>query len=154
MLYFIRFIGRNLITSFILIGIIIFAFITRSSHIDPPKESPSKAAIRNDWETYNNAFMASATTIQATVTFYSPRESNCKGKCVTASGTTPEEGRTVACPRDIPFGTKARILGHDFICEDRMNARYSSDRFDIYIQNYAQAKELGLLKYEKIILSF
>ncbi|HGO9416619.1 TPA: 3D domain-containing protein [Bacillus cereus] len=59
---------------------------------------------------------------QFRVTAYGADCAGCQGK--TASGTTPEVGRTLACPPQYPFGTKIKIpeLGGTFICEDRGGA--------------------------------
>lgn len=56
------------------------------------------------------------------VTAYTATD-HCPGRwCggVTASGTKPEEGRTIACPRELSFGTMVYLAGVGRrVCEDR-----------------------------------
>ena len=65
----------------------------------------------------------------------------CDGT-VTASGTRPRAGITIAAPRHIPFGTWVVIKGHRYRVEDRMNKRFP-DRWDIYMTNRADALRFG-----------
>ncbi|MFA5185384.1 MAG: hypothetical protein WC551_02765 [Patescibacteria group bacterium] len=82
-------------------------------------------------------------TLKSVITWYS-RADSChnpkwvKGKklCLTAIGLDTKEGRTVACPRDIKLGTKIRINGKDYVCEDRYSTYLDAQRglptFDIF----------------------
>ncbi len=81
-------------------------------------------------------------TIKATATWYS-RKDSChnpvikagKKLCLTAIGRDTVEGRTVACPRDIKLGTRIRINGTEYICEDRTAEwvqRRNGPTFDIF----------------------
>jgi len=69
---------------------------------------------------------------------------------ITASGTRTRDG-IVACPRDIPFGTKVEIDGEQYVCEDRMNARYNN-HFDIWMEHKEDALEWGRQLLEVKIL--
>lgn len=96
--------------------------------------------------------------VYADVTFYTPRETCPGGKkrnCQVAWRKIPlgglEEGRTVTCPRKIPFGTAVRIFGADLVCEDRTSLRFD-DRFDIFIEDYALAKEIGIHKNVEVLI--
>ena len=53
----------------------------------------------------------------------------------------------MACPRRFPFGTKVRIDGKIYRCEDRMNARFD-DRFDIWKPSSAAARSFGKRELE------
>lgn len=86
----------------------------------------------------------------AKVTAYTKHETCPNNECVTASGTKPEAGRTVACPRKIELGTKVEINGKVYVCEDR-TARWVDGRYDIYSgddrQSWLLAKEYGVQEY-------
>lgn len=62
----------------------------------------------------------------------------------TASGTIVEEGRTLACPKSLEFGTKVYIkeLDHTYTCEDRGGAIIGK-KLDIYIDSLEQALKNG-----------
>ena len=61
----------------------------------------------------------------------------------TASGTTPEQGRTVACV-SLDFGTVININGEDYIVEDR--GRLKEKQIDIYFESHEEAREFGRQK--------
>jgi 3D (Asp-Asp-Asp) domain-containing protein len=66
-----------------------------------------------------------------------------KGYGITASGTRATEGRTIAAPKSIPFGTKVYIQGIGYrIVEDRGNS-ITNNHIDVYVENVNMAKELG-----------
>lgn len=82
-------------------------------------------------------------TLKSIVTWYSradschnPKWVNGKKLCLTAIGLDTKEGRTVACPRNIELGTKIRINGKDYVCEDRystyLDAKRGLPTFDIF----------------------
>jgi len=67
----------------------------------------------------------------------------------TASGTWPKEGRTVAGPRSVPFGTVVWIDGiGERIVEDRTNSRFDG-RYDVFMESQADCLEWGI--QERII---
>ena len=61
----------------------------------------------------------------------------------TASGTTPEEGRTVACV-SLAFGTIININGEDYIVED--TGHLSDTQIDIYFESHQEALIFGRQK--------
>lgn len=72
---------------------------------------------------------------------------------VTASGTTVTEGRTVACPSSIPFGTTVDIEGvGERVCEDRGGA-ITEGRIDVYMSDLGKALEFGRQSLEVRILN-
>ena len=81
---------------------------------------------------------------------------NRKGdKCLTAIGQDTQEGITVACPRWLKLGSKVRILGHIYTCHDRYAQwvqNRQGDTFDIFTENYNEAKNFGRQKLEIIVL--
>lgn len=94
-------------------------------------------------------------TFQATVTAYSPVET-CPGgdahNCVTAFGSRPRSGRTVACPRTLHFGTRIQVEGKGiYVCEDRTALRFDG-RYDIYMDDYAEARAFGKQRLEVKVL--
>lgn len=61
----------------------------------------------------------------------------------TASGTYVKEGRTVACPKSMPFGTVVEIEGFGKrICEDRGGA-ITNGKLDIYMESLDEALKFG-----------
>jgi len=86
-----------------------------------------------------------------TITGYSSTIDQCDSDpFITASGTEVRYG-IAACPRDIPFGTKIKIDGKTYICEDRLNKKYD-DRFDIWFPSRREALDYGLQQKEVIII--
>lgn len=66
-----------------------------------------------------------------------------KGYGVTTSGAIVSQGRTLACPRSIPFGTKIEIEGYGVrVCEDR-GGHIVDGRLDIYIADLGEALQFG-----------
>lgn len=61
----------------------------------------------------------------------------------TASGAYVQEGRTLACPQSIPFGTIVEIEGiGQRVCEDRGGAIVEG-RLDLYIADLTTAQNFG-----------
>lgn len=66
----------------------------------------------------------------------------------TASGTYVKEGRTVACPKSMPFGTVVEIEGFGKrICEDRGGA-ITNGKLDIYMESLDEALKFGRIDLE------
>jgi 3D (Asp-Asp-Asp) domain-containing protein len=93
---------------------------------------------------------ASTTTVLATVTRYSSVESCHLPHCIMASGKSAYIG-AVACPRRIMLGTRLRIAGRLYVCEDRTAKRYDG-RFDIFT-GYGQAAHQEALRFGKKTLT-
>lgn len=68
---------------------------------------------------------------------------------LTASGQRVRDG-IIACPRHLPFGTMVEIQGKVFICEDRMNIRYTNN-YDIWMESKTEALAWGRRNVEVII---
>lgn len=65
------------------------------------------------------------------------------GYGITASGTTVTEGRTIACPKSMKFGTKVNIDGVGLrICEDRGSA-ITEGHIDVYVSSLSAAQNFG-----------
>jgi 3D (Asp-Asp-Asp) domain-containing protein len=66
-----------------------------------------------------------------------------KSDGITASGVKVKENRTLACPREYPFGTKIKIEGMGtYVCEDRGGA-IKGNKFDIYMETKSEAFAFG-----------
>jgi 3D (Asp-Asp-Asp) domain-containing protein len=89
-------------------------------------------------------------TETATTSAYTKWETCPNTDCITASGTRPQNGITVACPRTLPFGTQVEIQGSVYTCQDRTHSRFDG-RYDIYFgddqQAWLMAKEYGLQEH-------
>jgi len=51
----------------------------------------------------------------------------------------------------LSFGTVVEIDGEQYVVEDRMNSRYSSAHFDIFMWRHNDAKEFGR-QYQKVMV--
>lgn len=67
----------------------------------------------------------------------------------TASGTTPTQGRTVAC-NSLSFGTKISINGNIYTVEDTGNM--SDNVIDIYFNSHSEALQFGRQKAEVFLV--
>ncbi|MEI9966478.1 MAG: 3D domain-containing protein [Candidatus Moraniibacteriota bacterium] len=66
-----------------------------------------------------------------------------KSDGITASGLRVTEKRTLACPKNFPFGTIIRIDGMgEYRCEDRGGA-ITTNRIDIYMETKSEAFAFG-----------
>lgn len=66
-----------------------------------------------------------------------------KSDGITSSGLKVQEKRTLACPANLPFGTKIAITGMgEFRCEDRGGA-IKGNHIDIYMQTKGEAFAFG-----------
>lgn len=95
---------------------------------------------RNDevYELKNEVIKAeqfSYKTREVELTFYAPTG------CLTASGTVPQAGRTIAC-NFLPFGTRVVINGHEYIVEDTGGALGDSV-IDMFVDSEEEAYQLG-----------
>lgn len=65
------------------------------------------------------------------------------GYGITASGEPVQEGRTVACPKSLPFGTRLEIEGlGERVCTDRGGA-IGEGRLDVYMTDLNDALNFG-----------
>jgi len=78
---------------------------------------------------------------EAIFTSYSAGDGFTPG-VIMASGKEVYEG-AIACPRNIPLGTKIEVKDHGtFTCEDRKAIRFD-DEFDVYSDSIDEALEFG-----------
>ncbi len=84
------------------------------------------------------------------VTYYCACLSCCSGGFgITASGTVPVEGRTIAIdPGQIPYGTHVIINGHEYVAED---TGVGVNQVDIFVNSHEYALQLGLDYYDVYI---
>ena len=71
----------------------------------------------------------------------------------TASGTEPTAGRTVACSKEVPFGTRFYIpeLGNTYTCEDR-GGMIRGNHLDIYFDTVEEVDAFGKRKMKVVVL--
>lgn len=92
------------------------------------------------------------------VTAYTPGiESTGKDKNhpeykITASGKIAIDGWTIACPKEMEFGTKLYFPKYDriYICEDRGSA-ITKGKLDIYMEDLNNALEYGR-RFEDVLI--
>ena len=65
-----------------------------------------------------------------------------KSDGITASGLKVKEERTIACPPQFPLGTKMKIEGKIYTCEDRGGA-IKGNHIDIYVETKKEAFAFG-----------
>jgi len=83
------------------------------------------------------------------ITHYCPC-SYCGGG-LTATGTKPKAGRTIAVdPRVIPYGSKVKIGKNTYIAEDCGGA-IKGKKIDIFCKSHSEALKKGI-KYKKVWL--
>lgn len=76
-----------------------------------------------------------------------------KSDGITASGLKVEANRTLACPKELPFGTKLKIEGMgEFRCEDRGGA-IKGNKIDIYMETKSEAFAFGRQNLEAEIIN-
>lgn len=128
--------------------------ITEQKRIEELKKQQQQEKVISRGDTQSNGDKS-----YYSVTFYTAgvestgKNLGDKGYGVTASGTTVSEGRTVACPKSISFGTKIHIEGFGYrICEDRGGAIVEG-HLDIYVDSLTKARKLGRQKLLVTILN-
>ena len=90
------------------------------------------------------------------LTFYTAaaKENGGDSSGVTASGKIAKAGRTIAVPKNIPFGSKIIINGNTYIAEDTGNDNYicelddGSIRLDVFVDNKEDIPKEGIVKVE------
>lgn len=88
--------------------------------------------------------------VLANVTHYT-KQSSCHyprgGGCLTASGKIATPNKTAACPRKYKFGTKIKIDGKVYECQDRTAnwvQKKFGDTFDLFMdESLKQAFKFG-----------
>jgi len=91
-------------------------------------------------------FVAYSTAYSRKSSCHNPRGS----ECLTAIGRDTKEGVTVACPRDMKLGTKVRVNGKTYTCEDRyakfLDGKRGLPTVDIFMESNELAIQYGLQK--------
>lgn len=116
-------------------------------------KEPVQKIVRVQAKTTSRSMTASRTTDTGSssgvkiykITAYCPC-SICCGKYAsgyTASGTKATEGRTVAAPSNLAFGTKLIINGKEYTVEDR-GGSVKGNHIDMYVDSHAQALKWGV----------
>lgn len=84
------------------------------------------------------------------ITYYC-RCAECCGKSngITATGTNAQVNRTIATdPNKIPYGTKVKINGIEYVAEDTGGA-IKENKIDIFVETHQEAVQRGV-DYEEI----
>ena len=85
-------------------------------------------------------------TIVAIVTAYCSCTDVCcpkSSKGLTANGTRPVQGVTVAASRKYPLGSKVIINGKQYTVQDRLHRKFDA-RFDVYFNRHKDARAFGI----------
>ena len=98
------------------------------------------------------------TTLDLILTAYCPCVKCCgdfpgKIRGQTASGKMAKQGRTIAMPREFPFGTKFKWNGNVYICEDRggvIKKKGKVVKIDIYFDSHKKALEFGVKRLQSV----
>ena len=103
-----------------------------------------------DNEIYYNHLLVGNTTqykrIRAIVTAYTAIETCAKSNCIMSNGHNAKVGY-IACPRELPLGTKVLVMGNSYECGDRTALKYNG-RFDIFM-GYTQEDHNRAIKFGK-----
>ena len=92
-----------------------------------------------------------ATVDEFTVTAYTMAEGNGDG--VTATGTVPEAGRTIAVdPRVIPLGSRVLIPGRGMYHAEDVGGAIKGNRLDIFFDNKKDALLFGRRNLKAVLL--
>jgi len=110
------------------------------------KELSFEDKVLEKWKTKQASLWAKLPTESFTInaSAYTAAADECgKNDGMTASGLLVTEKRTLACPREYPFGTKISIEGMgEYRCEDRGGA-IKGNHFDIYVKTKSEAFSFG-----------
>lgn len=126
--------------------------VTESDPLVVTEETLESVKVIQESETQEEPF----TTLTATVTAYCscpkccgiwsedhPSRQGTDYQQLTASGTAPVSGRTVAVdPTVIPLGSKLVLNGHEYIAEDTGSA-VKGNHIDVYFDSHEAALEWG-----------
>lgn len=71
---------------------------------------------------------------------------------ITASGERVQEGKTIACPPSMPFGTKVYMpyFDQEFECQDRGGA-ITEGKLDVYMERVEDALKFGRRELEVLV---
>lgn len=124
-----------------------WTFIESKKKDETPKELTKEDRMLLRWKTkqtklWDTLEVGKRFTVNASA--YTAAADECgKSDGITASGLKVAEKRTLACPRELPFGTKLRIEGlGEYRCEDRGGA-IKGNKIDIYMETKKEAFAFG-----------
>ena len=124
-----------------------WTFIESIKKEEVPKELSKEDKMLLRWKEkqaklWENLEVGKKFTVNASA--YTAAADECgKSDGITASGLKVAEKRTLACPRELPFGTKLRIEGMgEYRCEDRGGA-IKGNKIDIYVETKKEAFAFG-----------
>ncbi|WP_145052481.1 3D domain-containing protein [Paenibacillus xylanexedens] len=119
----------------------------------PVKETPKKAAEPKAAAKPKTEAKAKAKGVTFEVTAYSLGDGFTPSHGITASGERVKEGRTMACSKELPFGTQIFFpdLDHTYTCTDR-GGMITPGHADIYMESRKQALKFGRQHLEGIII--
>ena len=112
------------------------------------KQRHVKLVPRTTYHTQGNVYIQNGKHMKVSATAYS-------NDPITATGTKPTEGRTIAVdPKIIPYGTKVYIPQFDrvFIAEDCGSA-IKGNRIDIYMNDYNRCMDWGIKTIDIYIIN-
>ena len=90
--------------------------------------------------------------VQGIITMYnSVPEQTDSTPFITASGEKTREG--IVANNCLPFGSKVFIGDKTYEVQDRMNSRYSCERFDIWSSSVEKARSHGTQTKKAVVLS-
>lgn len=86
------------------------------------------------------------------ITAYTNCDPGMDGRGITANGEKTVEGRTIAAPPEIPFGTQIYVpeLGKTFTVTDRGGA-IRGNRLDVFMESREEALQFGKQTLEVVI---
>lgn len=120
--------------------------VQEQKEVEKTPEEIKRESILAKWREKQTAKWANlpkeAFTINASA--YTASADECDNNLgITASGIKVEANRTIACPPELPFGSKIEIEGMGtYICEDRGGA-IKGNKIDIYMETKAEAFAFG-----------
>lgn len=100
-----------------------------------PKESLNK--VEDKWEIYNvTAYTNGYESTQ--------KRKGQKGYGIQANGERTVEGKSIACPKSLKFGTKVKIkeINNTYVCSDR-GSKITEGHLDIFFEDLDRALEFG-----------
>lgn len=114
---------------------------------EAPKELTKEDKVLLRWKEkqahlWKNLEIGKQFTVNASA--YTAAADECgKSDGITASGLKVAQNRTLACPKELPFGAKIRIEGMgEYRCEDRGGA-IKGNKVDIYVETKKEAFAFG-----------
>jgi len=109
-----------------------------AENLELEEQKAREAKLKSQTVKYNSSHSGETYTVE--ITYYTASPDEGSGLGITASGTVPCAGRTVAC-NFLPLGTRVRIDGEIFIVEDR--GGMGGNVVDIFVNSKSEAFAKG-----------